>query len=255
LVSLGGFLGLGDKVVGVPPTALISDDAKKVYRIDISRTAFKAAPEIDLSTGNDVGRSVRVAAAYRHFGQETCFLEEGDLAGRATGAARVNLGYVERAYKIVGLPVENLQGGAVGPVVCSDLYVWKQTRCIVGAQLGKPSMATSPATWQKRFELTTCAAADVEKGIPADSLGVAVVYETTLEGENVFLVIESRAGSLRSQCLKRLQTAKLPPVASLMVSFKAEILADTSSGAVHAACRQQVILAGELRRELRPAMR
>jgi len=118
-------------------------------------------------------------------------------------------------------------------------------------------METKPAIWQKRFGLTTCAAADLEKAVPAKALGVAVIYSqaTGTEPEKIFLVIESRAGELRSQCVKRLQTAKLPPLASLTVSFKAAVLPDPSPEAVHAACREQVILAGELRRELRPAMR
>lgn len=110
-------------------------------------------------------------------------------------------------------------------------------------------------TWQERFGLTTCAAADVEAAIPANDLGVAVIHAMTAMGEKIFLVIESRASGLRSQCVRRLQTAKLTSGAPIMVSFRAESLPDASPEAVHAACRQQVILAGELRRELRPAMR
>ncbi len=123
--------------------------------------------------------------------------------------------------------------------------------------MGKQRMETKSAPWQERFGLTTCAASDVEQAIPAAALGVAVIYAqaTAKEGEKIFLVIESRAGALRGQCVKRLQTAKLPPSVSLTISFKAETLAEASAEAVHAACRQQVILAGELRRELRPAMR
>jgi len=118
-------------------------------------------------------------------------------------------------------------------------------------------METKPATWQERFGLTTCAASDLEKAVPSKALGVAVIYSqaTATEPEKIFLVVESRAGELRSQCTKRLQTAKLPPVTALTVSFKAEILPDASPEAVHAACREQVLLSGELRRELRPAMR
>jgi hypothetical protein len=116
-------------------------------------------------------------------------------------------------------------------------------------------METKFGTWQERFGLTTCAALDIEKVIPAAALGVGVIYEETDVEQKIFLVIESRAGSLRSQCTRRLQTAKLPPVASLVISFKADILPDASPESVHAVCRQQVIFAGELRRELRPAMR
>ncbi len=116
-------------------------------------------------------------------------------------------------------------------------------------------METKSAPWQERFGLTTCTAQTFDPAIPPTALGVAVIYEQAGAGEKIFLVVESRAGSLRDQCVKRLQTAKLPPVASLAVSFQAQILADASPEAVQAACRQQVALASELRRELRPAMR
>jgi hypothetical protein len=116
-------------------------------------------------------------------------------------------------------------------------------------------METNPTPWQERFGLTTCPATDLGGAIPPAALGVAVLYARTAEGEKIYLVVESRAGSLRDQCVRRLQTAKLPPAAELTVAFKSESLAEPSPEAVHAACREQVILAGELRRELRPAMR
>lgn len=116
-------------------------------------------------------------------------------------------------------------------------------------------MKTKLGTWQRRFGLTTCAAADIEKTIPASAPGVAVFYTTDTGGECIHLIVESRAGSLRSQCLKRLASAKLPPVAELTVSFTVESPNDSSPEAVHEACRKQVLLAAEMRRELRPAMR
>jgi hypothetical protein len=116
-------------------------------------------------------------------------------------------------------------------------------------------MKSPTARWQERFSLTTCPAEKITATIPADALGVAVIYLPGAAGEEIFLVIESRARSLRAQCEKRLQTAKLPAIADLMVAFKGELLPDASAEAIQAACRQQVALAGELRRELRPAMR
>ena len=112
---------------------------------------------------------------------------------------------------------------------------------------------TSP--WQTRFELKTCAADEISTAIPPAALGVAVVYANTDSGEIIYLVLESRAGSLRDFCAKRLQTAKIPPAAELTVSFKSMLPTDASPEAISAVCREQVILAGELRRELRPAMR
>ena len=116
-------------------------------------------------------------------------------------------------------------------------------------------MTTHFDTWQKRFGLATCAASAVETSIPESAPGIAVIYSTDADGETIFLIVESRAGSLRSQCLKRLATAKLPPAATLLVSFIAELVDAASPEAVHEACRQQVLRAAELRRELRPAMR
>ncbi len=116
-------------------------------------------------------------------------------------------------------------------------------------------MENNSVTWQERFNLTTCAASAIDKKIAPTAIGVAVIYAKTDSAETIFLVIESRAGSLLNQCVKRLQTAKLPPVASLTVSFITETLADAASEELKAACREQVILASELRRELRPSMR
>ena len=119
-------------------------------------------------------------------------------------------------------------------------------------------MKTKPATnWQDRFELKTCTGLEISKKIPAKDTGVAVIYAagSGKTSDKVFLVVESRAGSLRAQCLKRLETAKLPPVEELTLSFKTEKLPDTTPETLGAICREQVIFAAILRRELRPAMR
>jgi hypothetical protein len=116
-------------------------------------------------------------------------------------------------------------------------------------------MENKSETWQDRFALTTCAAAEIDQAIPLNASGVAVIYAESPSKETVFLVLESRTSGLRNQCARRLQTAKFPVGAALKISFRAEVLATKESEEMHAACRQQVILAGELRRELRPAMR
>lgn len=114
-------------------------------------------------------------------------------------------------------------------------------------------MNTKP--WQDRFDFTTCAADKIGTAIAPDAPGIAVIYTQTKAGGTVFLVLESRSGSLRDLCTRRLQTAKIPAGTPLTVSFKIMLPAGQSPEAVGAACREQVILAGELRRELRPAMR
>ncbi|MEY4488485.1 MAG: hypothetical protein RIQ79_993 [Verrucomicrobiota bacterium] len=116
-------------------------------------------------------------------------------------------------------------------------------------------MDTNHAPWQERFGLTVCRAEEIGKAIPAGVMGIAVIYAKTEGGEAVYLVVESRAGSLLTQTTRRLETAKFPAGVKLTVAFKTEALADASATAVHAACREQVIVAGAMRRELRPAMR
>ncbi|AKC82172.1 hypothetical protein IMCC26134_04155 [Verrucomicrobia bacterium IMCC26134] len=116
-------------------------------------------------------------------------------------------------------------------------------------------MDTNNKAWQERFGLTVCNADEIEKTIPANLMGIAVIYATTTSGDVVYLVVESRAGSLITQTARRLQTAKFPLGVNLRVAFKTDLSPDKSPAAIHEACREQVILAGAMRRELRPAMR
>ncbi|MEN9841176.1 MAG: hypothetical protein RL376_976, partial [Verrucomicrobiota bacterium] len=53
LIVSGDFLDLGGKITAVPATALIPDHDRKIYRLDISRANFKAAPAIKLSEWSD----------------------------------------------------------------------------------------------------------------------------------------------------------------------------------------------------------
>jgi hypothetical protein len=117
-------------------------------------------------------------------------------------------------------------------------------------------MNTRSTPWSARFDLDICAANEVETRIAPNAVGVAVIYTVSGTDETTtYFVLESRARGLRELCTKRLETAKIPAGTPLLVAFRATTLADTSQEAVNAECRKQVILAGELRRALRPAMR
>lgn len=116
LVQTDSSLGLGNKIVGVPPLALIPDGANQVYRLNVSTEVFKSAAAIDLKKWEDAGRSTRVAADYQHFGQETYFLEEGATPSKTAGRPKVPLGYVERSSKILDMPVGNFQNEKFGKV-------------------------------------------------------------------------------------------------------------------------------------------
>jgi len=116
LVKCDSSLGVGDRIVAVPPHALVPDQINRIYRLNVSVENFKTAAPIDLSKWRDAGRSDRVAAAYRLFGQEPYFLETGDTASPTAQRPKVPLGYVERSSKILNLPVGNFQKEKFGKV-------------------------------------------------------------------------------------------------------------------------------------------
>ncbi|MDP1579124.1 MAG: BON domain-containing protein [Candidatus Didemnitutus sp.] len=116
LIESDSSLDVGNKVVAVPPLAFMPDMINNVYRLNVSTATFKTAAAIDLSNWEDYGRSRRVAAAYRLFGQEPYFLEEGDTASKTDVRPKVALGTVERCQKLLDLPVGNLQGEPFGKV-------------------------------------------------------------------------------------------------------------------------------------------
>jgi sporulation protein YlmC with PRC-barrel domain len=125
LVVSDSSLDVNGKIVGVPPLALVPDLLNQVYRLNVSIDVFRSAPAIDLSKWTDAGRSDRVAATYRLFGQTPYFLEEGDTASKTADRPLVKLGYVERSSKITDLPVGNFQDQNLGKVWSMTLDVTK----------------------------------------------------------------------------------------------------------------------------------
>ncbi|HSI08278.1 MAG TPA: PRC-barrel domain-containing protein [Rariglobus sp.] len=116
LVRSGGFMGVGGRIIAVPPSAFTTHPANKTYKIDVTEGAFKAAPAVDVGNWADAGRSDRVAAAYRYFGSEPYFAENGARTNDVDGHPKVALGYVERSNKILRLPVRNKQNDKLGSV-------------------------------------------------------------------------------------------------------------------------------------------
>ena len=116
LIVSDSSLNVGNKIVAVPPGAFLPDLLNRVYRLNVSTEVFKSAPAIDLSQWTDAGRSERVAASYRLFGQEPYFLEVGSTPSATEERPKVSLGYVERSSKIIDLPVGNLQHEKLGKV-------------------------------------------------------------------------------------------------------------------------------------------
>ena len=116
LVESDTSLGVANKIVAVPPRALIADRINQVYRLKVRPEVFKLAAGIDLKQWVDAGGSDRIAAAYRLFGQEPYFLEQGATASKTESRPKVPLGYVERSSKIIDLPVGNFRNEKLGTV-------------------------------------------------------------------------------------------------------------------------------------------
>lgn len=125
LVESDGSLDVDSKVVAVPPGALSPDADGRIYRLNATRELFKTAAAIDLTTWEDFGRSDRVAAAYRLFGQKPYFRVDGLTADTPERRTKVSLGHVERCNKLIGMPVGNFQGDQFGEVWSMSLDILK----------------------------------------------------------------------------------------------------------------------------------
>lgn len=113
--SSSGFLGLGQRHVAVPPTALWYDPVSQVIRLGMDKEKFKAAPELEYANWAEHSQSRQVAASYRYFGQKPYFAADGQDS--ATGnTAFEPLGYLQRISKIIGLTVKNRQDEFLGRV-------------------------------------------------------------------------------------------------------------------------------------------
>lgn len=125
LVKSDSSLEVENKIVAVPPGALMRDPDSRIYRLNTTRELFRTAAAIDLSQWEDFGRSNRIAAAYRLFGQRPYFLADGLTADSPEKSPRVSLGHVERCNKLLGMPVGNPQGDKFGEVWTLNMDILK----------------------------------------------------------------------------------------------------------------------------------
>ena len=107
IVSVGGFLGLGDRLVAVPPSALHFDTAMKVIHLDADKEKLKASPNFEMSKWEEYSGTNRLGEVYHHYGQQPYF-----AASPETGRP----GHVMRATKLIGWPVRNLHDEKLGKV-------------------------------------------------------------------------------------------------------------------------------------------
>jgi len=115
IVASGGFLGLGQRTVAVPPGALTLDPGGRIYHLNVDKEKFKAAPAFAMSKWAEHCQSQRVAEAYRYFGQVPYFAADGQES-KSGNTATEPLGFVQRCTKLLDLPVQNLQNERLGTV-------------------------------------------------------------------------------------------------------------------------------------------
>lgn len=154
ILSTGGFIGIGDTLTAVPPGALHHDVAQKVVHLDANKEKLSGAPKFEMSKWAECCDSEHLSAVYRHYGEESAFkfVHRGDalLDGRRNAADQrrtvgspntvstrkadgtwdknrlasedqcmipaARLGQVQKASKLMGMSVQNLQAEKLGDV-------------------------------------------------------------------------------------------------------------------------------------------
>jgi hyperosmotically inducible protein len=148
ILSTGGFAGMGDTLTAVPPGAFHRDVTNKVLHLDADKAKLKDAPKFEMSKWANYSDSNHLAQVYSHYGQEPAlgFIQTGEtvqegqnsIAGaphtvsarNADGRWDTNrvsrnsqwmipasrLGQVQKASKVMGTAVKNLQDEKLGKV-------------------------------------------------------------------------------------------------------------------------------------------
>jgi hyperosmotically inducible periplasmic protein len=144
ILSTAGFIGIGDTLAAVPPGAFHRDVTNKVLHLDADLAKLKDAPKFEMSKWADYSDSNHLAQVYRHYGQESAlgFIQTGEVAQDSTGAPNAvsarntdgtvgtnrvssdsqwmipasRLGQVQKASKLMGTAVNNLQDEKLGKV-------------------------------------------------------------------------------------------------------------------------------------------
>jgi hyperosmotically inducible protein len=148
ILSTGGLLGIGDTLTAAPPGAFHRDVTNKVLHLDADRTKLKDAPRFEMSRWADYSDSNHLGEVYSYYGQEAAlgFIQPGDAVqddqrntvgspstistrkadgtwdkDRALSDSRwmipaSRLGQLQKASKLMGTAVNNLQNEKLGKV-------------------------------------------------------------------------------------------------------------------------------------------
>lgn len=82
ILSTGGFIGMGDTLTAVPPSALHHDIAQRVLHLDADKAKLKAAPKFEAAQWDAAAQSNRVTEVYAYY-DEPSYFNTMDRAGGA----------------------------------------------------------------------------------------------------------------------------------------------------------------------------
>lgn len=140
ILSIGGFLGIGDTMRAIPPGAFNRDVANNVLQLDADLPKLKSAPKFEMSRWGEYSDSEHLSAVYHHYGQESAFTfiqkggavpddstntlssprararldEDYTSSKRQTMIPVSRLTQLQKAGKLMGTPVQNLQDEKLG---------------------------------------------------------------------------------------------------------------------------------------------
>ena len=117
ILSTGGFAGIGDTLTAVPPGALHHDVAHKVLHLDADKEKLKSAPKFEMSKWAEYSDSAHLSAVYSHYGEESAFIfiNKGEVVTDQR-IPESRLSHIQKASKVTGTPVRNLQNEKLGKV-------------------------------------------------------------------------------------------------------------------------------------------
>jgi hyperosmotically inducible periplasmic protein len=134
VIGSGGVLGLGEKYRAVPPAQLTCDPATKTLQLNGDASRFNEAPSFKLSDWDANSGRANVVEVYKYYNIKPYFTSSEEPVHDLKAKA-VELGNVQRAEKLKGMEVQNLQGDRIGKLanLMVDLRAGRVAEVIVAS--------------------------------------------------------------------------------------------------------------------------
>ena len=81
VLSIGGFLGMGNKLFAVPWSALRVDEDKKIFVLDVDKKKLENAPGFDKDNWPDMADVAWGTQIYSYYGATPCWEEKASRSG------------------------------------------------------------------------------------------------------------------------------------------------------------------------------